>query len=260
MCSKARRQGVRRSLCFCAMGIVLTLGLMGVASLGAQVAVEVETGRVWTGYNDVRVPKSTGTMLSLSDQLTSTAASFVRVRLSYQLAPRHTLSILVAPLRLQGAGSFPTPVMFAGTSFPADTRLTSRYRFDSYRLTYRYALDDAGPVRVAVGVTAKVRDAAIHLEAPGLSGETTNTGFVPLLSFRATWQPWARLMLVVDGDALAAPQGRAEDVLVALAYAPAKKLQLYGGYRLLEGGADVEQVYNFALFHYLALGARWSFR
>ena len=61
-----------------------------------------------------------------------------------------------------------------------------------------------------------------------------------------------RLALELAGDALAAPQGRAEDIAAFLVYRATDRLDLKAGYRLLEGGADVDEVYNFALLHYLA--------
>lgn len=231
-----------------AMCLLVALLLCWALSAQAQVSIGLESGVVISGYNDVRVPSSAGTDLSLSQELSTTSKAFGRLRLSYGFAQRHVVSLLVAPLRLEGSGAVDRPVLFAGTDFPAQATLSSSYRFDSYRLTYRYFVDNAGTVRFAVGLTAKVRDAAIRLAAPALSGETTNTGFAPLLSGRLQWQPSRRLALVVDADALAARQGRAEDVLVALTWTADRHLQVYGGYRLLEGGADVEQVYNFALF------------
>jgi len=58
----------------------------------------------------------------------------------------------------------------------------------------------------------------------------------------------------VIGDALAAPQGRAEDVLIAMHYIVSDKIGIKAGYRILEGGADNDEVYNFSLFNYLATG------
>ena len=49
------------------------------------------------------------------------------------------------------------------------------------------------------------------------------------------------------GDALAAPQGRAEDVLAALTYGKSDKFRIKIGYRILEGGADNDEVYTFSL-------------
>ncbi|MDP8255108.1 MAG: hypothetical protein P9M14_05120 [Candidatus Alcyoniella australis] len=51
-----------------------------------------------------------------------------------------------------------------------------------------------------------------------------------------------------------APQGRAEDVLAALTVDLSDDARLRLGYRLLEGGADNDKVYTFAVIHYAALG------
>ena len=65
--------------------------------------------------------------------------------------------------------------------------------------------------------------------------------------------------MLCQGDALAAPQGRAEDVLLALQYRYDATLAFKLGYRMLEGGSDNDVVYNFALLHYISLGATYSF-
>jgi hypothetical protein len=62
------------------------------------------------------------------------------------------------------------------------------------------------------------------------------------------------LGILLEGDGLAAPQGRAEDVLVALEYRPTERVLLKAGYRVLEGGVDVAEVYNFTLVNYAAFG------
>ena len=84
--------------------------------------------------------------------------------------------------------------------------------------------------------------------------EKTNTGFVPLINFDVLWKVTDRFNLVLNGDALAAPQGRAEDVLCAFQYSISPRMRFRIGYRILEGGADVEEVYSFTLLHYLVTG------
>jgi hypothetical protein len=74
------------------------------------------------------------------------------------------------------------------------------------------------------------------------------------VNFRLLWLPRERVGLGFEGDALAAPQGRAEDVLVSLQYKVADRLTVKFGYRILEGGADNDEVYTFALFNYIAAG------
>jgi hypothetical protein len=62
--------------------------------------------------------------------------------------------------------------------------------------------------------------------------------------------------VLFDADALAAPQGRAEDVLLAFQVRPREGISLYAGYRTVEGGADNDEVFSFAWFHYGAIGLR----
>ena len=59
---------------------------------------------------------------------------------------------------------------------------------------------------------------------------------------------------MLEGDALAAPQGRAEDVFAGILVHAGTRWSMKAGYRFLEGGADNDEVYTFAHVHYLAAG------
>ncbi len=219
----------------------------------AQVLLDFENGFVFSGYNDVRIPGDGGTRLSLSDELESDPVYFYRFRLGY-LFDRHSLSLLVAPLRVESKGRVGRDVRFRDTVFPAHTDLKSEYRFDSYRLTYRYDFYVGESLRIGAGFTGKIRDASISLEGGGEKEEKANTGFVPLVNFRVQWMFIEHFSVLLDGDALFSQYGRAEDVLLALQYHHSRRLALRMGYRILEGGADNDEVYTFALFHYAIFG------
>lgn len=236
----------------------------------AQVSVDIESGLAFSGYNDVQVPQETGTRFSLSEDLEVDRTAFLRLRLEWDLNERHTLGLLYAPLTLGASGSVPSPLVFEGVTFPGDTPLDASYTFNSYRLTWRYNLKTREGFHAGLGFSAKIRDAAIRLEGGGLESEKTNVGFVPLLHFLAAWELADTLDLLLTGDALAAPQGRAEDVFAGIKIrsggGPFKALlsdsgrvEYRLGYRIVEGGADVEEVYNFALIHYASLGLRVRF-
>lgn len=49
------------------------------------------------------------------------------------------------------------------------------------------------------------------------------------------------------------------DFLVAALYNLSCKINFRAGYRILEGGADNDEVYNYALFHYLSAGLSFRF-
>jgi hypothetical protein len=47
-------------------------------------------------------------------------------------------------------------------------------------------------------------------------------------------------------------------VLLAVQYQALERVGLRVGYRLLEGGADNDEVYNFALIHFILIGTTVS--
>ena len=220
----------------------------------AQAQLDLEGGFVFSLSNDVRIPGTTGTRFSLSDELGSDNAPFMRGRLSYTFGTRHVVSVLVAQLVIPASGRVGRPLVFEGETFPARTPLKAEYTFDSYRLTYRYTVRRSDRFSAGIGVTGKIRDAAITVESADLVSRKENSGFVPLINFEVRWSFARDLWLLLEGDALAAPQGRAEDVLLAVQYFPSEKFGFKGGWRFLEGGADNDEVYNFALLSYLVLG------
>ena len=224
-----------------------------------QFQIDLESGGVFSGYNDVRIPGDTGTLFSLSEELEADPTVFFRGRLFYTINSRHTILLLIAPLSVKSTGQIARDINFEGEIFSANTPLDALYRFDSYRFSYQYELYKSQKFELGLGLTAKIRDAEIRLEGGGVESTKTNVGFVPLINFNMHWHFHDKFGLLLDGDALAAPQGRAEDVLAALTYQSWDKLQFNLGYRILEGGADNDEVYGFALFHYIVLGLSLGF-
>jgi hypothetical protein len=68
-----------------------------------------------------------------------------------------------------------------------------------------------------------------------------------------------RWRLVLDVDALAGGPGRAEDASLKLYADITPRWSVAGGYRTVEGGADVAEVYNFAWLHYAVFSATYRF-
>ena len=234
---------------------VVVVALLQTPVAGAGWFVGGETGMGWSLYNDVRVPGDTGSDISLTEDLDADPALFFRLRCGIS-SGRSEISLFAAPLRIESNGTVEEDVIFDGTTFPGGTDVSADYRFDSYRLTYRYAVVDREGLRVCLGASAKMRDASIRLEGGGLSASTENTGFVPLVSFGLDWRASGPVHLLLDGDALAGPVGRAEDVFAGLGWAFDPGARLTMGWRFLEGGADVDQSRNFTMVSFAALGFR----
>lgn len=234
--------------------LLLLVALCSIPSAGGWFLTS-ETGLVWDSGNDVRVPNEGGTDISLVDDLEADPALFGRLVFGRTLG-RHSVSVLVAPLRLESAGTLEKDVIFQGTEFTEGTAIEADYRFDSYRLTWRYGLVRRPSFSLDLGLTAKIRDASIRLSSADASAVSENTGLVPLFSFALDWAVTPKLHLLMDGDAAAASQGRAEDVRTAVGWAFSPGAVLTAGWRFLEGGADVDQVYNFTFLNYASLGFR----
>lgn len=241
---------------------IVILAIIGISANGSRAGwdADFETGVAINGYNDVRIPGDEGVYFSLSEDLDSDPYFFWRLRVSREVGDRHYLSVLVAPLRFESRGRLDWNVLFVDKVFAAGTDLTARYCFDSYRLTYRYRIYDGGKLSGGIGLTAKIRDAEISLEDSDQKASKLNTGFVPLINFKLHWQFHPKMGILAEGDALAAPQGRAEDILVAFMGDIDENLRFKMGYRFLEGGADNDEVYTFALVHYLVAGFVWDFK
>lgn len=242
---------MRQLLFACVVGLCVTGGS---AAAELPQSLDIEGGWVFPGYNDVRIPGNSGSKLSLTKDLAADSFPAFRARYTVTFAGKHELGLLAAFLTMRSDGTLDRPVDFNGTTFPAGTALDASFKFNSYRLMYRYLLLDSPRFQFRAGLSVKVRDAAIRLEGGGQESENTDLGVVPLLSFNATWFAHPSLHIVLDGDALAAPQGRAEDVLLAAVVPVNDHVSLKAGYRILEGGADNDKVYTFSLFQYAVAG------
>lgn len=239
---------------------LLAFGMLNLTSfVNAQAFIDLESGVVFTGYNNLRIPGDAGTLFSLKTDLNAKSTPFIRLRAGYTIKSRHTISVLYAPLTVKSHGSATFPIDFEGETFPANTPLDASYTFNSYRITYRYDLVKKPKFEFGLGFTAKIRDAEISLNSQGLAASKTNIGFVHIINFRVNWKMNEKIGVLFEGDALAAPQGRAEDVLLAGTYKFSDHIMVRLGYRILEGGANNDKVYNFALFHYASAGILYIF-
>ena len=235
----------RGALPVCLVAVFAAGSASAQTSMPGRIGITVEGLNVWQQRNDVRIPSDTGTEFSLVDLVGSAPTPSVRVEATADLTDRQQVRVVYAPLRLSGPGTPTRPINFAGTTFaPAPTE--ALYQFNSYRATWSYRVYQGPTWTWRVGFTGFVRDARVALTQADRAAEDTDVGFVPLghvsadVRFSARWSAG----LVIDGSA--APQGRAIDFSATLQYRPAPRWKLFGGYRTIEGGADVDTVYAFA--------------
>ncbi len=227
------------------------------AQAPARSMFDIEVGAAWQDRNQVQVPNDAGGTRFGLDRITGDGPFIApRVQFTTGLAPRHELRLVAAPFGIKESGNLDQAVNFNGQRFAAGG-VTAKYRFDSYRATWRYTFHDAGPWTWKAGVTGKIRDAEITLTQGGVSSTRSNTGFVPLLHLYGERRLDSRSRITFEGDALASGRGRAIDLSLRYVHDLGDRLSGFAGVRILDGGADSSSLYNFARFHYLTAGLQY---
>jgi hypothetical protein len=225
----------------------------------ARGKIELESGAVWSSRNTARIPGDSGTRFNLNSLTGSGPSFFTRINATYDFNRRHGIRILFAPLQFSGTGTLTEATRFDGTDFTAGIPTEATYKFNSYRVTYRYQFRNTERSDWRVGLTLKVRDAKIALRQGSLYDEKADLGVVPLLHLYGEQRLTDRWRFIFDFDGLAAPQGRAFDAAVKVGYDITPQWQVQAGYRTLEGGADNDKVYNFAWLNYALLGIAYRY-
>jgi hypothetical protein len=223
-------------------------------------AITLELGAAWQLRNTAQVSNEPPNTRFSIEKLTGDGPYPAgRLVFDWPIAEKHRLRFIYAPLEVDESGTTTEPIVFRGTTF-APGPITVTYRFDSYRASYRYVFHDSERWTWSAGATLNVRDAEIRLKQGALSRAKTNTGLVPLLALEGVWRFAPRWSGLLDFEGLAAPQGRAIDTALKVVYDVSPRISLAGGYRILDGGADNDELYTFARFDQAVLALTWKFR
>lgn len=228
-------------------------------TLSAQYQVNLEATGWNTRLNEVRKPSVGGTTFSFPGLLGSGPTWAYRLDASWQVNDRHGLRVLLAPFEVSGTGVFASPVNYQGRVFRAGEPTRGLYRFNSWRATWHYTLMENDAWTVRLGATAKIRDAKVLLEQDGVTTSNSNQGFVPLAHLYTERRFSPGWSAVFETDALGAKQGRAIDAALMVRWQATARVHADLGYRLLEGGADNDEIYTWARLDGWRLGVGMRF-
>lgn len=240
--------------------VVAGLTSIAVSADVAPFSLEFEAGSTWQNKNKVQIPNDNeGTRFSLEDLVGNGPWATGRINALWNVNEKHAVRVVLAPFSYDESGVTEEIIEFDGQRFEADTETDARYRFSSWRVGYRYQFYEQGPWDLWVGATAKIRDAEVRLRQGAVSASDSDIGFVPLLHFAARYQFDQSWYFAFDFDGLAGGPGRAIDLAMKLGYQVGDQWDVQLGYRTLEGGADTDDVYNFAWFNSALLGLQYRF-
>ena len=224
----------------------------------AQTFVNFESGALFTHINDIRNGNK-GTLFSLKNDFSTPVSPFLRLRAGFLLNEKNHFSILYAPLKISVTGTLEKDILFDGENFKANLPLEVVYKFNSYRLTYNRRIINKDSFKFGVGFSAKIRDAGVSLKNSELLRENFSIGFAPLINLLANWDISPKMGFDFFGDGIIASKGRAIDLSLSGRYSFNKNLQGNIGYRLLEGGSDGTNQYNFIQLHFIFASLTYSF-
>ena len=228
-------------------------------SMHAQTFVNIESGLLFTGLNNIRNGIN-GTLFSLKNDLSTPPSPFLRLRAGLLLNNKHHFSILYAPLKSLVTGTIDRDILYDGKDFKANIPLEATYKFNSYRLTYNRRIIDDNKFKFGLGLSAKIRDAGTSLKNKELLIENFSIGFAPLINVLANWKISQKAVIDFLGEGIIASKGRAIDLSLSGTYSLTISLQGNIGYRLLEGGADGSNRYNFIQFHFIFASLNFSLK
>ncbi len=220
-----------------------------------QVSIDIESGVAFQASNEIRIFNNQGTLFDFKKDFDIQGPVVpVRVRIGYTFNEKNHLFALWAPLQIKYEGAAPKNIRFQDVQFAQGSAIDGLYRFNSYRLTYRRDVVQTDQWTLGVGITGKIRDASVQLEDDVNGVERNdNVGPVPLLHLFAAYH-MGDASVYFEGDGLASKQGRAFDLFLGTRIPLAERLDLKAGYRVLEGGTDSDEVYNFSWINYASVG------
>jgi hypothetical protein len=210
------------------------------------------------GINDIRNGKN-GTLLSLNKDFQTSVRPFFRLRAGYLSNEKNHFSFLYAPLKIAETGTIEKDILFDGKNFKANIPIEAVYKFNSYRFTYNRIIISKDNFKFGLGLSLKIRDAGVSLKNRDILSENFSIGLAPLINLLANWNISHKMGVDFFGEGIAASKGRAIDVSLSGRYNFSKNLHGNMGYRLLEGGSNGVNRYNFIQLHFIFASFNYSF-
>ena len=237
---------------------ILFICLNSNLSTNAQTFVNLESGALFTDVNNIRNGNQ-GTLFSLNNDFQTPVSPFLRLRVGYLINGKNHFTVLYAPLKIIVTSTIEKDILFDGEYFKANIPIEAVYKFNSYRLTYNRRIISKDNFKFGLGLSAKIRDAGVSLKNRDLLIENFSVGFAPLINLLVNWDISKKMGVDFFGEGIIASKGRAIDLSLSGRYSLTKNLQGNIGYRLLEGGADGTNRYNFIRLHFIFASLNYSF-
>ena len=238
----------------------------------SQISTDIETGIIKVNRNDASsswknsfgdLNGTDGTLFSYANDFNNPVKPLFRFRASYTFgkSKKQVLSFLAAPVQYKTEGILKNPITFNSTVFEANQQTEGFYKFNGYRLTYRYNFIQRDDLVLGLGLTLNLRDAEFSLKQGSKYERNYNRGLVPLINTYVNYKFIDKLGILVDGDVFYVDNtGGAIDFLTGFIYTLNKNVSFKTGYRFFSGvGSEKGNVYNKLFVSSFVVGGVISF-
>ena len=159
------------------------------------------------------------------------------------------MKVLYAPLEINQSGKFSKDITYEGEVFSKSNTTNVLYKFNSYRLTYRYQWMDGSILKTYIGFTGKLGTQKLEVES--------NRSFEILFKcrlcsphlFKSRLESFKLADFILEMDALGASQAAIEGAFKTR-LTMSNSLGASLGHRVLEGGADNDKLYTWSLISF----------
>lgn len=221
------------------LGILLTL----ITTKAFASSISFDVGQTQAIFNRFAIPNTAEDRISLP---TDDVLKSYRITSFVDLSSGNQLYFLLAPLETVYSFTSSSGFEFSDVLFNSKEKTKVKYKFNSYRVGYLWKWKRSS-FDFWTGLVGKIRDAKIEVTQGTSNSSFDNIGFVPLASLGFEWRLLSSLSLYSHTDALGASQGSAYDSQLEMKW-NLGSFALSFGKRILGGGADNDNVYNFAQF------------
>jgi hypothetical protein len=183
---------------------------------------------------------------------------------SAQVTNQSELMFSIEPFEARDVGQFSTPVNFAGSSFPANTDIYSRYRLTDIRLQYQYNLLPARKWDLKIGGALSAQRTVLELETnetvtPVTSGKVDDWVILPLLHLEGVYHIGKNMMLTAEGSWMETSEDEHLDGSLMFNYLFDRHWDAGIGYAEYNRRTDTSELLNEVKYNVIVLNVGYTF-
>lgn len=219
-------------------------------------------GPAFLKEHDLAAPADSGTAIDLNgfekinDPVTTAA-----VDLNILLDAHHELTFFFWPMESKDVGTFSTPASFAGTTFPAGTRVHSDWRLYDMRVRWRYEFFPDSPwiLKAGLGLMAQYYTAKLSTRSGDVSAETSGMTILPYFHGQLGYRITEKLSLFLETDGVYWPENWFIDTGVYLNYRLNRNWDVTLGTQIYGREADASNMSDRLVYRipYLSIAYTW---